>query len=196
MSLEVEEAGARALSPVAAKTAAGLSSGMLMRALADVRLLLIALWLGAAVFFSAAVAPSAFAALREANLAQANHLAGTIVTRTLGIINTGGFIISLLLLATAFLYRERIRRRAFATEIISLGSVALATGIGQWVIGARMSALRRAMGRPIDDVPAGDSLRVAFGSLHGLSVMALGLAIIAALVALLLIARRGRVNSL
>jgi hypothetical protein len=58
-----------------------------------------------------------------------------------------------------------------------------------------MLQLRRAMGRPIDEVPVGDSLRQAFDSLHGLSVMALGVGMIAALVAGLLIARRGRANS-
>lgn len=172
------------------------SSRALMHALTDARLLLIALWLGAAVFFSAAVAPAAFAVLRGASVPQAGHLAGTIVTRTLSIINTGGFIISLILLISAFLFREAARRRAFVTEVISLGIVAITTGVGQWGIAARMVSLRRAMGRPIDEVPAGDSLRLAFDSLHGLSVMALGTGIIAALVALLLIARRGRANSL
>ncbi|HEX8492391.1 MAG TPA: DUF4149 domain-containing protein [Pyrinomonadaceae bacterium] len=192
MSAEVEEA--RAATHNEAKTAG--RTGALVRALADVRLLLIALWLGAAVFFSAAVAPSVFAVLRGASVPQANHLAGTIVTRTLSIINTGGFIISLILLATAFLFREANRRRAFTTEVISLGIVAITTALGQWGIAARMLALRSAMGRPIDEVPAGDSLRVAFNSLHGLSVMALGVGMLAALVALLLIARRGRANSL
>lgn len=196
MNLEIEETGARAVSSGEAKTEAQGRSGMLRRALTDVRLLLIALWLGAAIFFSAAVAPSAFGVLRAAELQQANHLAGSIVTRTLGIINTGGFIISLLLLATAFFFKEKVSQRAFATEIVSLAIVAITTGIGQWGIAARMLALRRAMGRPIDEVSAGDSLRVAFGSLHGLSVMALGLGIIAALVALLLIARRGPTRSL
>lgn len=167
-----------------------------MQALTDVRLLLIALWLGAAVFFSAAVAPSVFAVLRGASVPQASHLAGTIVTRTLSVINTGGFIISLVLLISAFLFREAARRRAFVTEVISLSIVAITTAVGQWGIAARMLALRSAMGRPIDEVPAGDSLRVAFNSLHGLSVMALGVGMLAALVALLLIARRGRANSL
>jgi hypothetical protein len=46
------------------------------------------------------------------------------------------------------------------------------------------------MGRPIDEVAANDPLRLGFNSLHGYSVMALGVAIIAAAVALLLIARR------
>ncbi|HYO90841.1 MAG TPA: DUF4149 domain-containing protein, partial [Pyrinomonadaceae bacterium] len=145
MSVEVEES--RAATHNKAKAAA--RNGALVRALADVRLLLIALWLGAAVFFSAAVAPSVFAVLRGAGVVQANHLAGAIVTRTLSIINTGGFIISLILLATAFLFREAARRRAFVTEVISLGIVAVTTALGQWGIAARMLALRRAMGRPI-----------------------------------------------
>ncbi|HEX7997000.1 MAG TPA: DUF4149 domain-containing protein [Pyrinomonadaceae bacterium] len=195
MSLEIEEAGARPGAATSDEKQAVVGQGVaLTRALADVRLLLIALWLGAAVFFSAAVAPSVFGVLRAASVPQANHLAGSIVTRTLAIINTGGFIISLVLIATAFLYRETARQRAFVTEIIALVVVAITTALGQWGIAARMLALRQAMGRPIDDVPAGDSLRVAFGSLHGLSVMALTLGMIAAIVALLLIARRGRVQ--
>lgn len=187
MSLEVGDA--RGITRVETTT---VRNAALARALADVRLLLIALWLGAAVFFSAAVAPGVFAVLRAASVPQANHLAGSIVTRTLGIVNTGGFFISLLLLATALLYRETARRRAFVAEIIALVIVAITTALGQWYIAARMVALRQAMGRPIDEVPANDALRAAFNSLHGLSVSALGIAMLAALVALLLIAHRGR----
>jgi hypothetical protein len=192
MSVEVGETSAARYGETQAGTQAGARGGAIERAVTDVRLLLIALWLGAAVFFSAVVAPAAFSVLRAAQLPQANHLAGTIVTRTLSVINTSGFIISLLLIASAFLFRETARRRAFVTEIIALTIVAIATGVGQWGIAARMLTLRAAMGRPIDEVPAGDALRAAFDGLHGLSVMALGTGIVAALVALLLIARRGR----
>lgn len=193
MSVEAGEVNTRSVTREETKAT---GSASLTHALADVRLLLLALWLGAAVFFSMAVAPSAFGVLRSAGVPQANHLAGSIVTRTLGIINTGGFIISLLLLATAFLYREALSRRAFATEIIALAVVAIATGVSRWGITARMVELRRQMGRPIDEVPTGDSLRAAFDSLHGLSVTMLGVGMIAALVALLLMARRGRATSL
>src|ERR1043165_8277220 len=79
---------------------------MLVAAVGGLRVLLIALWLGAADFFSAAVAPSVFAVLRSFNLPNANEIAGTIVTRTLSIINTGGFLIALLLLLSAFLFRR------------------------------------------------------------------------------------------
>jgi hypothetical protein len=194
MSLEVGEIGARSAA-THDETKAVRSSSALARVLTDVRLLLVALWLGAAVFFSAAVAPSVFAVLRGASVPQANHLAGSIVTRTLGLINTGGFVISLVLLLTAFLFRETVRRRAFVTEVIALAVVAVTTALGQWGIAARMLSLRQAMGKPIDDVPVGDSLREAFNSLHGLSVMALTTGMIAAIVALLLIAHRGRAEN-
>ena len=169
-------------------------SGWLISVVRDIRLLLIALWLGGAVFFSAAVAPSAFNVLRARNVVYANEAAGSIVTRTLSVVNTGGFIIAIVLLLSAFLFRRRVKGRAFLVETISLAVIAIATAVGQWVIAARMLALRAAMGRPIDDVAVDDPLRVSFNGLHGYSVMALGLAIIAATIALLLIARRGQQN--
>lgn len=190
MSVELEES--RAGRATARRTETIARSGRIATAVRDVRLLLIALWLGAAVFFSATVAPSAFGVLRARNVAYANEAAGSIVTRTLAILNTGGFIIALLLLASAFLFRQGVKRRAFLAETVSLSVVAIATGVGQWIIAARMLALRAAMGRPIDDVAADDPLRVSFNSLHGYSVMALGVAIIAAAAALLMIARRGQ----
>jgi hypothetical protein len=164
--------------------------GSFITVLRDVRLLLIALWLGGAVFFSATVAPSVFSVLRSRGVFYANEAAGSIVTRTLSILNTSGFIIALLLLASALLFRRSVRRRALMVETVSLTLVAIATGVGQWIIAARMLGLRAAMGRPIDDVAVDDPLRASFNSLHGYSVTALSVAIIAAAVALLLIARR------
>jgi hypothetical protein len=189
MKARIEERGAE-ISARRAAEIAGQSGGSLAAIVRDVRLLLIALWLGGAVFFSATVAPSAFGVLRARGIVYANEAAGSIVTRTLSILNTSGFIIALLLLLSAFLFRQGVKRRAFLTEIISLVLIALGTGVGQWIIAARMLDLRAMMGRPIDDVAADDPLRLSFNSLHGYSVMALGLGIIAAAVVLLLIARR------
>lgn len=157
--------------------------------LQSLRLLLLALWLGASIFFSFVVAPSVFAVLRDSTALYANHLAGSIVTRNLAVINTWGFCLSLLLLASAFPFRSK-RRAPFLAEIISLGLIAISTGVGQWVIAARMVALRQSMGRPIDETTATDPLRLAFNSLHGYSVTALTLAMLAALAAFILIARR------
>lgn len=188
MSVEVEEREPGAAATRHAESSEG--GDTFSTVLRDVRLLLIALWLGGAVFFSATVAPSAFSVLRSRNVPYANEAAGSIVTRTLSILNTGGFIIALLLLISAFLFRRSLKRSTFLTETISLAVVAVGTGVGQWVIAARMLALRAAMGRPIDDVAADNPLRVSFDSLHNYSVTALSVAIIAAAVALLLIARK------
>lgn len=152
----------------------------------DVRLVLVAVWLGAAVFFSFAVAPSAFAVLPS------RELAGAIVGRTLSIVNTGGFVVSLLLLATVVIAKDLERRRRIVAEAVSLALIALATAVGQWVIAARLEALRARIGRPIEELAQNDPLRVAFGSLHGYSVLALLIGMLAALAALLLIARRAR----
>ncbi len=175
-----EIGGARATGMSGARAASG--------ALGDARLLLLGVWLGAAMLFSFAVAPSAFAVL------PARELAGAIVTRIIGVVNVSGFIVALLLLATAFARRRGAdgRRRAWILEVCALALLALATGAGHWLISARMAALRMVMGRPIDEVAATDPLRVAFNSLHGYSVAAMTTAMLAAIVAFILVARRNR----
>jgi hypothetical protein len=160
------------------------SSSVGLNVLQDARLLLIALWLGAAVCFSFVVAPSAFAVL------PARELAGNLVTRTLAVVNVAGCAISLVLLASAFIGCRSVTRRAWFVELTALALVALTTFVGHWLINARLLALRHAMGRPIDTVAADDPLRVAFNSLHGYSVAVLSVGMLAAAVALLAIARR------
>jgi hypothetical protein len=147
------------------------------------------MWFGAALFFSAVVAPAAFGVLRSYGLPNASELAGAIVTRSLSIVNVAGFVVALLLLVTLFIRRGSVGRVSFIVEALCLVLIALATGVGHWIIAARMRALRVAMVLPIDQIAADDSRRVAFNSLHGYSVNALGLAMIAALVAFVLMAR-------
>jgi hypothetical protein len=151
----------------------------------QLRLLLLGLWLGAAVFFGAAVAPALFNVLRGAGLTNANELAGSIVTRLLGFINRGGFEIALFLLITAFFVNRTRTRLAQVTEVISLAIMAIMTGVSQWVISARMLALRASMGI-IDQVSATDTRRLEFDSLHRYSVTIMGVALIAGLVAFLI----------
>jgi len=156
------------------------------------RLILISLWLGAAIFFSAVVAPSAFSVLRSFDLPNASEIAGTIVTRTLSIVNVSGFIAGIFLLLTLFSTRPTKGRIALIIELVCISVVIVTTGVGHWVIAARMRALRAAMVLPIDQVPVNDARRVAFNSLHVYSVNALGLAMIAALITIILISRSGR----
>ena len=153
-----------------------------------VSLLLLGLWLGAATFFGAAVAPNLFNALRGAGLANANELAGSIVTRLLAIVNSGGFEISLFLVILRYFADRNPRFLTRLVEMISLAIMAIMTGISQWVISARMVALRAAIQVPIDQVANSDPRRVAFDNLHRYSVDVMGVAMVAALIAFVMIA--------
>ncbi len=161
-----------------------------MMILNKLRILLIAAWLGAAIFFSATVAPSAFGVLRAAEVANPREIAGAIVNRTLSVVNTAGFAVGLLALILAFPLRKLYGPRAFVIQLMLLGLMTLTTGIGQWVIAAKMRALRLAMDAPIDSVSLNDPNRVAFATLHGYSVAALSIAIIAGLIVYFLLSNR------
>jgi hypothetical protein len=163
-----------------------------MSTLNNIRLLLLASWLGAAIFFSAAVAPSAFRVLRAFNLPNASEIAGALVTRTLSVVNISGFIFSLLLLLIAFVLKEGYTRRGFILQTVLLLIMAITTGIGEWVIAAKMRGLRAGLRTTVDQLPPSDPSRVAFDALHGYSVTALSIAIIAALIAFFVIANRAR----
>jgi hypothetical protein len=159
----------------------------------DIRALLLAIWLGAALFFSAVVAPTAFSVLRASQLPNATELAGGIVNRALTLVNTAGFIVGLVLLASGLLLNRRNRLWLF--ELLSLGIMVIATGVAQWVIAAKLHSLRASMVLPVDQIPASDPRRLAFNSLHGYSVTALAIAMIAALIAFFVATHRARLNS-
>jgi Domain of unknown function (DUF4149) len=161
----------------------------------SISLLFLGLWLGAAVFFSGVVAPAAFSVLRSFQIPNYAEIAGAIVNRSLGVINTSGFLVGALVLLFAFALRSGFSRMSFALETLSLGTMLAMTGLGQWVIAARMRALRSAMAAvPIDQIDLDDPRRIAFNSLHRYSVSALAIAIIAALIAYVLFARTSRTN--
>jgi hypothetical protein len=160
--------------------------------LRTVSLLLLGLWLGAAIFFSAAVAPNVFAVLRGAELPNATTLAGSIVTRLLAIINKGGFEIGLFVLVVSFFMTRGQKSFRRIAEMLSLAIMAIMTAIGHWVVAARMAALRAAMQLPIDQIAPTDARRLEFDSLHRYSVAMLSVAIVAALVAFVLMASRSK----
>ena len=158
----------------------------------NLRLFLLGLWLGAAVLFSAVVAPSAFHVLRSFNLPNAGEIAGTIVTRVLSVVNISGFVLSLLLIVIAFSLKRNYSRGRLTAQMVLLATMAITTAVGEWIIAARMRALRAAMIVPIDQVPAGDPRRLAFAALHGYSVAALGIAMFAALLTFFIVGNRRR----
>jgi hypothetical protein len=157
--------------------------------------LLLGVWLGAAVFFGAAVAPTLFGVLRGAQLPNANELAGTMVQRLLAIINRGGFEISLFLLVTGYFTSKKQSRPVRFAEMISLAIMSIMTGVSHWIISARLMALRAAMQAPIDQIAGSDPRRIAFDALHGYSVAAMGIAMVAALLAFFMISIQPRRSS-
>jgi uncharacterized protein DUF4149 len=149
----------------------------------QLRVLLLGMWLGAAIFFGASVAPALFGALRSAGLVNANELAGSVVTRTLSFLNKGGFEIALFVLVTAFFVNRNQHLVARTIEVLSLAIMGIMTGVSQWVITARMVALRTAMNGTIDQVPFTDPRRIEFDSLHRYSTTVMMVAMLAALTA-------------
>jgi hypothetical protein len=175
------------------REAAETRSGENFIALVDeLRLWLLGLWLGAAIFFGLVVAPNVFSVLRGMAGPNANELAGSIVTRTLALLNIGGFATALGLLASALILMNADNRRSSFMEVSSLMVLAAATGVGHWIINARLLAMRLSMGQSIDSLAPNDPRRIAFNSLHVYSVMALVIAMLGAFVAWLLIARAMR----
>ena len=144
--------------------------------------IVLAAWLGAALYFSVVVAQAAFRVLPS------RALAGALVGQTLPALFITGFAAGV----AAALLAAREPRAAWARMGRLLGSAgaALACGIGQFVIGPRIDRLRLAIGDRLESLPASDPLRAAFGRLHGLSVLALGAAIILALTVVVLGGRR------
>lgn len=144
-----------------------------MRIWADLRRLLASLWLGAAIFFSAAVAQSAFAVLPSA------ELAGAVVNRTLSLVNYSGIIVGIVLFIGSFFFTPKV----FSIWIERLLALILtgACAVGQFYVGWKMQSLREQIGKPLEEVAADDPLRIAFNQLHGYSIYVLLTAMFAAL---------------
>ena len=112
-----------------------------------------------------------------------------IVQRSLAVVNRGGFEIALFLIVTGFFINRREGRLVQFAEMISLAIMAIMTGVSHWIISARMLALKAAMQAPIDQFAVSDPRRASFDALHGYSVTAMGVAIVAGLTAFLIMAR-------
>ena len=124
---------------------------------------LVWLWLGAALLFTAVVAPAAFAVLPT------RAMAGLLVGRVLPVLFWSGAVVGLIAAASA----DGWRRAAAAVLVAaSLGA--------QLGVAPRIDRARDAMGTSLEGVAADDPRRVAFGRLHGISVMLLGLGMVAA----------------
>lgn len=140
--------------------------------------LLLAVWIGAALLFTLVVAPAAFAVLPT------RTLAGALVGRVLPVIFYAGVVIGSLIVLLDIIGRTGAWGRSAAGAVS-----ALACAVAQLVVGTRIDRLRAAIGGPLDALAGDDPRRVAFGRLHAISVGWLGLAMVAAIVALTLAVR-------
>lgn len=140
-------------------------------------LLLLALWLGAASVVATTVAPAAFAVLPT------RALAGALVGRVLPQLFVAGMVLGLA--AAVLAWTERPAPYALARAVAALGTFA-ACAVAQWVVGPRIARLREAIGPSVEALAATDPQRVAFGRLHGLSVLAMGIGMVTAVVAIVL----------
>jgi len=154
-----------------------------MRLFSGIRLLLLGLWLGGAVFVIAS-AQSAF------SLVPQREIAGSIVGANLSLLNLAGIAIGVLLLLTSTVGSKYVGKVSIWLERFLLLVLAGACAAGQFVIGFWMSAIRAQLGKPIDEIAADDPLRQQFDVLHEYSVWVMLTAIGASLIAFFLISYR------
>jgi hypothetical protein len=139
-------------------------------------LVLLAAWLGAALLVAAVVAPAAFAVLPS------RTLAGAVVGRVLPVLFWSGMLVGLASAALTWSLPARVWRTGAALALVA------ACAAAQLVIAPRIARVREAAGA-IEALDPADPRRQAFGRLHGLSVMWMGVGGLAALLALILLAR-------
>lgn len=139
--------------------------------------ILIAAWLGAALLASAVVAPAAFAVLPS------RTLAGALVGRVL----PGLFWSGMALGVVVFMANRSTGAGLVGRSAAFALTVACVTA--QFVIAPRIEAVRVSIGGPVDALALADARRQLFGKLHGLSVLCLGIAGLAAVIALIMLAR-------
>lgn len=146
------------------------------------RIALLSCWLGVMAFFSFVVAPSAFKVLPT------QHLAGQIVSRTLGVTEIIGLIIGGILLVLLLAARGR-KTKVFLFELTAVALMTAAMAMSR-VVSGWMHDLRVQAGEGLYALPMSDPIRSSFDQFHKLSVGLTGFAIVAATVLIVMLARR------
>jgi hypothetical protein len=154
-----------------------------MKFLSDIRLLLLGLWLGAAVFFIG-IAQVAFSVLPQ------HEMAGAVVGGGLAVLNYGGLAVAAILILTSLIGVAIVNKFWLWVERFLELLLGAACASGQFLIGFWISSVRAQMGRPIDELAADDPLRAQFNVLHQYSEWILLTAMAAALVSFFIVANR------
>jgi hypothetical protein len=148
----------------------------------QIRIALLSCWLGVMAFFSFVVAPTAFRVLPT------QHLAGQVVSRSLGVAEIVGLVIgSVLLLILLFSRGRKTRRFLFELIVTALMTAAMAMSR---VVSGWMHDLRVQAGDGLYALPASDPIRSSFDQMHKYSVGLTGFALLGALVLILMLVTR------
>jgi hypothetical protein len=139
-----------------------------------VSLIVLSVWLGAAIIVAAVVAPAAFAVLPT------RTLAGALVGRVLPVLFLGGAAVGILVALLARGPASGVAR------IVAAAAMVIACLAAQFLVAPRIERIRLDAGGPIDQLAPGDPRRTSFGRLHGTSVALLGVAALAGAAALVL----------
>ena len=144
------------------------------RGLSLAQLIVASVWFGGALLFVAAVAPAAFSALPT------RALAGALVGAVLPAVFYSGIVVGVVLVLTALATR---RGKIVTSGTVGGVLVALSCAAAQFVVAPRIDRVRASIKAPVESLPLTDPRRVAFGRLHGASVIWLGVATIGAVIA-------------
>ena len=144
-------------------------------------LLSLVVWVGGIIFFAFVVAPTVF----HPGILPSRHLAGAVVSRSLGILHAIGLTCGLVFLVTSMIESQVITGSVapFAGRNLLVYVMIVLTLVSMFAISSRMLNLRNDMVF-IDNVPDDDPRRVEFNRLHEWStrlesgVLLLGLAVI------------------
>lgn len=142
-------------------------------------------WLGAMVFVSVVLAPTAFVMLGS------RQQAGDLVAATLNILYLSGYILGPALVLVSVTMQPRARSLPWGMRTILLILMTVSTLVSREIVGQKLLGLRQAMGTMIERVPAGDPLRLQFRQWHQVSVLLMLFNIVAATAVILLLCFEG-----
>lgn len=148
----------------------------------NIRIALLSFWLGVMAFFSFVVAPAAFSVLPT------QHLAGQVVSRTLGVVEIIGIVVGVILLLIWLAARGR-RGKPYFFELITVVLMTVAMGVSR-IVSGWMHDLRLQAGEGLYALPMSDPIRSSFDQLHKFSVGLTGFAMLAAAVLIVRLIRR------
>ena len=146
-----------------------------MNRLAAIELVLLAMWLGAALLVATVLAPAAFRVLPT------RTLAGALVGQVLPVIFAAGLFLAIIAIGL----EARMTRYSLRLLVTApFAAMIIGCSVAQFVIAPRIETVRASIGGPVDTLPETDPRRVRFGKLHGYSVLWMGVAMLGAVAAI------------